>query len=168
MFVGYARDTDAEVYRFLHLSTKKIITSRDVSWLGVSYDRYMRRKNSDTDEESLDPEGSTLEEALEDGVENETIDAQEETPMQAEQSGNRRIHTRSQGPPPPVQIGDTADPRVAKEIRRLDIATVDTSGREVEEHDDRPEQQEQQNDEPQQGVDQASSMLEQLLSLIHI
>ena len=43
MFVGYAEDHSGDVYRFLNIHTKRIITSRDVRWLNIIWKHYRRK-----------------------------------------------------------------------------------------------------------------------------
>ena len=40
MLVGYAEDHAGDVYRFLHIHTKRIILSRDVRWLNIIWKHY--------------------------------------------------------------------------------------------------------------------------------
>ena len=40
MFVGYADDHSGDVYRFLNIHTKRIIMSRDASWLNIIWKHY--------------------------------------------------------------------------------------------------------------------------------
>ena len=40
MFVGYADDHSGDVYRFLNINTKRIIMSRDASWLNIIWKHY--------------------------------------------------------------------------------------------------------------------------------
>ena len=37
MFVGYADNHAGNVYRFVNLKTKKIILSRDITWMNILY-----------------------------------------------------------------------------------------------------------------------------------
>ena len=43
MFVGYADDHSRDVYRFLNIHTKRIIISRDVRWLNITWKHYRRK-----------------------------------------------------------------------------------------------------------------------------
>ena len=44
MFVGYAKDHSGDVFRLLNLKTKKILMSRDVTWIGKTYGEYFNYK----------------------------------------------------------------------------------------------------------------------------
>ena len=74
MFVGYADDHSRDVYRFLNIHTKRIIISRDVTWLNIIWKHY--RKKSiyarkqvelflDEEEKSLEDEISFGESSIE-------------------------------------------------------------------------------------------------------
>ena len=78
MFVGYADDHFRDVYRFLNIHTKRIIMSRDVRWLNITWKHY--RKKSiyarkqvelflDEEEKSLEDERSFGESFIEEGDE---------------------------------------------------------------------------------------------------
>ena len=56
MFVGYGVDTDSEVYRFLNPTTKRIVVSRDVTWLGKTYGAWKRNQERDTSMYQVDDE----------------------------------------------------------------------------------------------------------------
>ena len=44
MFVGYAEDHTGDVYRFIHIKTGQIISSRDVRWLNIMWKVYMQKQ----------------------------------------------------------------------------------------------------------------------------
>ena len=71
MFVGYADDHVGDVYRFLNVQTKRIIMSRDATWLNLLWKHYKRKHNHSKrpqvalflyEEENLNLEGNELEE----------------------------------------------------------------------------------------------------------
>ena len=45
MFVGYADDHAADVYRFMNVQTKRIIMSGDARWLNLFWKHYKKRHN---------------------------------------------------------------------------------------------------------------------------
>ena len=44
MFVGYADDHTGDVYRFIHTKIGQIILSRDVRWLNIMWNAYMKKQ----------------------------------------------------------------------------------------------------------------------------
>ena len=63
MLLGRAKDHNTDVHRFLNLTTRKVITSRDVLWLNKTYGVWKGigqpthvEPESDEDEELLDPQ----------------------------------------------------------------------------------------------------------------
>ena len=82
MFVGYADDHSRDVYRFLNIHTKRIITSRDVRWLNIIWKHYRRksiyaRKQVelflDEEEKSIEDERSSEESSVEETEENQMV-----------------------------------------------------------------------------------------------
>ena len=47
MFMGYATNHAADVYRMLDLDTKKITISRDIRWLNKNYSEWKHEKNKE-------------------------------------------------------------------------------------------------------------------------
>ena len=58
MFVGYADDHTQGTYRMMNLDTWKVVLSRDVNWLDISYGDYIDRR----DEQDKESVGMKLEE----------------------------------------------------------------------------------------------------------
>ena len=63
LLLGRAKDHNTDVHRFLNLTTRKVITSRDVLWLNKTYGVWKGigqpthvEPESDEDEELLDPQ----------------------------------------------------------------------------------------------------------------
>ncbi len=105
MFVGYAKDSDEEVYQFLNLNTKKIVTSRDVSWMGKYYYQHVMDDEDLPPEDSDDFSDTDYDNDMGDvgGIDNGPPNPNPNpdpnpTPAGTGTGGGR--HTRSQGPPP--------------------------------------------------------------------
>ena len=91
MFVGYAEDHAGDVYRFLNIHTKRIIMSRDVRWLNITW-RHYRRKSIyarkqvelflDEEERSIEDERSFRESSIEEEEEEEPKSDGNNTPTQ--------------------------------------------------------------------------------------
>ena len=45
MFVGYADDHAGEYYRFLNVKAKRILMSRDSTWLNIMWKHYKKKHN---------------------------------------------------------------------------------------------------------------------------
>lgn len=43
MFWGYSDNHASDTYRFLNLKTERIVTSRDVRWLNLTHQQYVRK-----------------------------------------------------------------------------------------------------------------------------
>ena len=54
MFVGYSLDHPTETYRFINLSTKRIIHSRDVKWLDKTWGQYYKIQTKDMVQEEIE------------------------------------------------------------------------------------------------------------------
>ena len=54
MFVGYSLDHPADTYRFINLSTKRIIHSRDVKWLDKIWGQYYKVPTKDEVQEEIE------------------------------------------------------------------------------------------------------------------
>ena len=54
MFVGYSLDHPADTYRFINLSTKRIIHSRDVKWLHKTWGQYYKIPTMDMVQEEIE------------------------------------------------------------------------------------------------------------------
>jgi len=133
IFVGYAKNSAPGTYRLLHLSTKRIIVSCDLTWLGLLYGPYKRsidptfgQQASDTSPAYSNPflqsdEHSDEEEPTATTVSNPPTNAPNHTPQaQPSTPTAPRYHTRSQGAPPAHTPSDTPDnPTLVHELRRL-------------------------------------------------
>ena len=53
MFIGYATNTTNDVYRFLNMTTLRVIQSRDVTWLSRAYGENVTNKNEEDDAHNL-------------------------------------------------------------------------------------------------------------------
>ena len=90
MFVGYAEDHAGDVFRFLNIHTKRIIMSRDVSWLNIIWKHYRMKsiyarkqvKLFLDEEERPIEEGKSVEEDSEEDEEEETEGDGHNTPTQ--------------------------------------------------------------------------------------
>ena len=53
LYLGHADQHSGDVHRFLKLSTKRVIRSRDVCWLNKTFGTYMDKSDFDSDEDSV-------------------------------------------------------------------------------------------------------------------
>lgn len=95
MFLGYPDNHPSKTYRFLNLGTKRIIISRDVSWLDKMWNNYMNitEKHTlslDLNEEHKDEDTDILDVPDEASADDETIDLGEN--IENEVASNNNLH----------------------------------------------------------------------------
>ena len=59
MMVGYATDNAPGTFRLINLQTNRIIKSRNIKWLDVTYGEYMKNKIKNDDVESFSNHSDT-------------------------------------------------------------------------------------------------------------
>ena len=134
MFLGYARDTAPGTYRFLILETKRIVVSRDYTWLGSLYGAYKRKENGgeptvddddggDDDDYLRNNPYYPLQDDDDDDDENnnlpDDVDDNDEADEAAALPEEPRYRTRSRGLPPTTQAPTDNNPRLERELRRI-------------------------------------------------
>ena len=95
MFVGYSLNHPTNTYRFINLSTKRIIHSRDVKWLDETWGQYYKIPTKDMVQEEIEfyEENKYQEEILEEkGMHEQDISYEEPE----EEEGPIASRTRSQ------------------------------------------------------------------------
>ena len=126
MFMGYATNHAADVYRMLDLDTKKITISRDIRWLNKNYSEWKHEKNKEEFYEENEPSIKNKETVSKEEKNNEDKDVETEEEAKPKSSLEKQLDIDTH-----EDIGDVEErakgPRTLRSGRELNNMTWNIS-----------------------------------------
>ena len=85
VFFGYSTQHTGDVYRFLHMKTNHIISSRDVQWLGKMWHEFYSIPSSHSADVYVDPFDDYIEDTSTNQEVEDDVQEREQMPVEAEE-----------------------------------------------------------------------------------